>query len=463
MKTLYEDLLDRNAVAEVSAGKVLLSVRHLLHEVTSPVAFAAIRKKGGTIPYPELCLAVPDHNIPTSGVTDVAKIVDPDSRAQVQALYKNCADFGIEIYPMGHKHQGIVHMVGPETGFTRPGTVIVCGDSHTATHGAFGALAMGIGTSEVQHALETGTNQHGVLKTRLILVEGVLAEGAQAKDVILHIIAKLGADGGSGYAYEFGGSVIRSMSMEERMTVCNMAIEGGARVGLVGVDTKTLAWIERTPKFLNMPSTMQEAALKDFATFVSSEDATFDDVVTFHAEDIVPMVTWGTSPEQASPVSGSIPALSELSADKRQFAKEALEYMELQPGQPIADIPLQHVFIGSCTNGRLSDLQAAAEVLKGKKVAEHISAVLVPGSAIVIAQAEADGTLEIFREAGFDVRTAGCSSCLAMNEDKIPANEHCGSTSNRNFKGRQGPGARTHLISPVVAAASAVAGYITAP
>ena len=458
---LYRELVRRNTVKMLGSGVALIYIkRHLIHDVTSPIGFDEIHESGGFVRRPELCLAVPDHNIPTVGTPD--SIADVYSRIQVEALTANTKRWGIEMYPMGNRRQGIVHIVGPETGFTLPGTSLICGDSHTGTHGAFATLAFGVGTSEVRHGMETTTLPHPLLKTRHIVLKGKMRADAAAKDAIIHIIRQLGAGGGKGYAYEYSGEAISAMSMSERMTICNMTIEGGARIGLMGVDQTTLNWVSRTPKFTALSKSVQQDALAFFQTLRSAPDARFDDVVVIDASLVEPMVTWGTSPDQSVPISdGRIPFLVELPLKSHPDAIKSLEYMGLEEGMPISNIPISHVFIGSCTNGRREDFHKVRDVVQGKKVASHITAWAVPGSGIVAEQLEADGTFGVLRAAGFHVRNPGCSACLAMNDDKIPAGRHCVSTSNRNFENRQGPGARTHLVSPVVAAKTAIHGFIT--
>lgn len=462
-KTLYDKLWDQHVVKQRDDGTALIYIdRQLLHEVTSPQAFEGLRLAGRKPWRLDANLATPDHNVSTDKAereAGIAGIQDPVSRIQVKTLDENCDDFGITQFKMNDIRQGIVHVVGPEQGATLPGMTVVCGDSHTATHGAFAALAHGIGTSEVEHVMATQCLIQRKMKNLLIKVEGTLGKGVTGKDVVLHIIGVIGTAGGNGTAMEFGGSAIRSLSMEARMTMCNMAIEAGARVGLVGFDEKTADYVKGrpyAPKGENW-----ELALAAWQDLVSDADAKFDKVVEIRAEDIKPQVSWGTSPEMVVSIEATVPTLEDAADDvQRSGFKRAYEYMGLTPGQKITDIKLDRVFIGSCTNSRIEDLRAAAEVAKGRKVAASIKqALVVPGSGLVKAQAEKEGLDKIFLAAGFEWREPGCSMCLAMNADKLGNGEHCASTSNRNFEGRQGYGGRTHLVSPAMAAAAAIAGH----
>ncbi|MBR9829666.1 MAG: 3-isopropylmalate dehydratase large subunit [Oceanospirillales bacterium] len=460
-KTLYDKLWDAHLVRQNEDGSALIYIdRQILHEVTSPQAFEGLRLAGRKPWRIDANLATPDHNVPTTERSaGVDEIVDPVSRIQVKTLDANCDEFGIVEFKMNDHRQGIVHVVGPEQGMTLPGTTVVCGDSHTSTHGAFGALAHGIGTSEVEHVLATQCLIAKKMKNMLVRVDGKLGAGVTAKDVVLHIIGVIGTAGGTGYAIEFGGSAIRSISMEGRMTICNMAIEAGARVGLVAVDDTTIEYFHGRP--FSPQADQWDAAAAAWKTLVSDDDATFDAVVEIKAEDIQPQVTWGTSPEMVASVSARVPnPANEADAGKADGIRRALQYMGLEAEQKITDIQLDRVFIGSCTNSRIEDLRAAAEVVKGRKVAATIKqALVVPGSGLVKAQAEAEGLDKIFIEAGLEWREPGCSMCLAMNPDKLGQGEHCASTSNRNFEGRQGFGGRTHLVSPAMAAAAAVTGH----
>jgi len=460
-KTLYDKLWDAHLVRQNEDGSALIYIdRQILHEVTSPQAFEGLRLAGRKPWRIDANLATPDHNVPTTQRDGgVDQIVDPVSRIQVKTLDANCDEFGITEFKMNDQRQGIVHVVGPEQGMTLPGTTVVCGDSHTSTHGAFGALAHGIGTSEVEHVLATQCLIAKKMKNMLVRVDGELGAGVTAKDVVLHIIGVIGTAGGTGYAIEFGGSAIRSISMEGRMTICNMAIEAGARVGLVAVDDTTIEYFRGRP-FSPKPD-QWDAAVAAWKQLVSDEDAHFDTVVEIKAEEVQPQVTWGTSPEMVAPVSALVPnPEAESDPVKADGIRRALKYMGLQADQKITDIQLDRVFIGSCTNSRIEDLRAAAEVVKGRKVAANIKqALVVPGSGLVKAQAEAEGLDKIFIEAGLEWREPGCSMCLAMNPDKLGQGEHCASTSNRNFEGRQGFGGRTHLVSPAMAAAAAVTGH----
>ncbi len=460
-QTLYDKLFASHLVRSNEDGSSLIYIdRQLLHEVTSPQAFEGLRMAGRKPWRIDANLATPDHNVPTTQRSGgVSEIADPVSKIQVITLDENCDDFGILEFKMNDVRQGIVHVVGPEQGATLPGTTVVCGDSHTATHGAFGALAHGIGTSEVEHVLATQCLITKKMKNMLVRVDGQLGAGVTAKDIVLHVIGKIGTAGGIGYAIEFGGEAIQALSMDGRMTICNMAIEAGARVGLVAVDQTTIDYVEGRP--FAPKGAQWDAAVSAWRDLVSDADAVFDTVVEIKAADIEPQVTWGTSPEMVVGVNAQVPnPANETDPVKIEGMKRALEYMGLQAGQAISDIHLDRVFIGSCTNSRIEDLRAAAEVVKGRKVAATIKqALVVPGSGLVKAQAEQEGLDQIFIDAGLEWREPGCSMCLAMNPDKLGAGEHCASTSNRNFEGRQGFGGRTHLVSPAMAAAAAVAGH----
>lgn len=458
-KTLYDKIWDAHLVHEAEDGTSLIYIdRHLVHEVTSPQAFEGLRMAGRTVRKPENTIAVPDHNVPTTP-DRVSGIKNEESRIQVEALDKNAKDFGINYYPVNDVRQGIVHIVGPEQGWTLPGMTVVCGDSHTATHGAFGALAHGIGTSEVEHVLATQTLIQSKSKNMKVEITGQLRPGVTAKDITLSVIGETGTAGGTGYVIEYCGEAIRSLSMEGRMTVCNMAIEGGARAGLIAPDETTFEYIKGRP---HAPKAAQwEAAMAWWKTLYSDDDAHWDKVITIKGEDIAPVVTWGTSPEDVLPITDDVPNPSDFEGGKVDAAKRALEYMGLQAGQKLSDIEIDTVFIGSCTNGRIEDLRAAAEILKGKKIKNGLRAMVVPGSGLVRAQAEDEGLADIFKDAGFEWRLAGCSMCLAMNPDQLSPGERCAATSNRNFEGRQGRGGRTHLMSPQMAAAAAITGKLT--
>ncbi len=458
-KTLYDKIWDAHVAHTSEDGTCLLYIdRHLVHEVTSPQAFEGLRMANRTVRAPEKTIAVPDHNVPTT--LDRAKGIDnEESRIQVEALDKNAKDFGIHYYPVSDVRQGIVHIVGPEQGWTLPGMTVVCGDSHTATHGAFGALAHGIGTSEVEHVLATQTLIQKKSKNMKVEITGQLRPGVTAKDITLSVIGETGTAGGTGYVIEYCGQAIRDLSMEGRMTVCNMAIEGGARAGLIAPDEKTFEYCKgraHAPK-----GAAWEAALAYWKTLFSDDGAHFDKVVTIKGEDIAPVVTWGTSPEDVLPITASVPAPSDFHGGKVDAVARSLEYMGLNSGTPLSEVEIDTVFIGSCTNGRIEDLRAAAEILKGKKIKDGIRAMVVPGSGLVRAQAEEEGLADIFLQAGFEWRLAGCSMCLAMNPDQLAPGERCAATSNRNFEGRQGRGGRTHLMSPAMAAAAAVTGKLT--
>ena len=462
-KTLYDKIWDTHLVSEREDGTALIYIdRHLIHEVTSPQAFEGLRLAGRKPWRADANFATPDHNIPTTTEEreqGLEGIKDPVSKIQVRTLGDNCAEFGIFELKMTDDRQGIVHVVGPEQGATLPGMAIVCGDSHTSTHGALGALAHGIGTSEVEHVLATQCLMQKKAKNMLVRVDGQLKSGCTAKDIVLAIIGKIGTAGGTGFTIEFGGEAIKALSVEGRMTVCNMAIEAGARAGLIAVDEKTLDYIKGRP--FAPSAELWEQASKSWRGLVSDVDATFDEVVLLEADDIEPQVTWGTSPEMVAPISGNVPdPAQELDSTKRGNIQQALEYMGLQGGTAIKDIKLDCIFIGSCTNSRIEDLRAAADVVKGKKVASSVDvAMVVPGSGLVKRQAEAEGLDKIFIEAGLEWREPGCSMCLAMNADQLGEGKHCASTSNRNFEGRQGFGGRTHLVSPAMAAAAAIAGH----
>jgi 3-isopropylmalate/(R)-2-methylmalate dehydratase large subunit len=457
-QTLFDKIWNAHLVHEAAGESSILYIdRHLVHEVTSPQAFEGLRTTGRKVRRPEKTLAVADHNVPT---VDRAKgIADPESAAQIATLERNTAEFGVEYLAMDDIRQGVVHIVGPEQGFTLPGTTIVCGDSHTSTHGAFGALAFGIGTSEVEHVLATQTLLAPKSKNMRVLVNGTLPLGVTAKDLALAIIAKIGTAGGTGHVIEFAGEAVRALSMEGRMTLCNMTIEGGARAGLVAPDDTTFAYIAGRPRAPKGASF--EAAVATWRQLTTDPDAHFDAEIVLDAKDIAPMVTWGTSPEQALPVTASVPDPAAMADPaKKSGAERALAYMDLKPGTPLTEVKVDRVFIGSCTNGRIEDLRAAAAIAKGRKVAAHVSAMVVPGSGLVKHQAEQEGLDQIFLAAGFEWREPGCSMCLAMNADRLEPGERCASTSNRNFEGRQGRGGRTHLMSPAMAAAAAVAGNL---
>ncbi|RVU03536.1 3-isopropylmalate dehydratase large subunit [Novosphingobium umbonatum] len=465
-KTLYEKIWDAHVVERREDGTCLIWIdRHLVHEVTSPQAFEALRVSGRKVRRPDLTLAVPDHNLPTTARRDAAggriPIADPQSAQQLEMLEKNAPAFGIRYIGDADREQGIVHVVGPEQGFSLPGATIVCGDSHTASHGGLGALAFGIGTSEVEHVLATQTLLLKQSKTMEVRVEGELGAGVTAKDVVLHICGVLGASGGTGYVIEYTGSAIRSLSIEGRLTISNMAIEHGARAGLCAPDDKTIAYVKGRP--YAPKGADWDKAVAWWKSLATDAGATYDKVVVIDAADIQPTVTWGTSPEDTVAIGGVVPA-PESFADpsKQEAARKSLDYMGLTPGQKLSDVEVQNVFIGSCTNSRIEDMRAAAAVVKGRKKADNVRwAIVVPGSGLVKEQAEAEGLDKIFIEAGIEWREPGCSACLAMNPDKVPAGERCASTSNRNFVGRQGPGARTHLVSPAMAAAAAVTGKLT--
>jgi len=458
-KTLFDKIWDAHVVHRQDDGTCLIYIdRHLVHEVTSPQAFEGLRTAGRSVRAPNRTLAVADHNVPTTDRS--AGIADEESRIQVEVLATNAAEFGVPYFAMEDIRQGIVHVIGPEQGFTQPGMTIVCGDSHTATHGAFGALAFGIGTSEVEHVLATQTLIQKPAKNMRITVDGDLAPGVTAKDIILAIIGKIGTAGGTGHVIEFGGSAIRGLSMEGRMTICNMAIEGGARAGMIAPDEKTFAYLEGRP--MAPQGDMWQKAVDYWRTLPSDADARYDTEIVLPASEIAPTVTWGTSPEDALAITAAVPdPEKEKDQVKRAKIERAIDYMGLKPGQKLTDVKIDTVFIGSCTNSRIEDLRAAAGIADGRKVAEGIRAMVVPGSGLVKEQAEAEGLDKVFVAAGFEWREPGCSMCLAMNADKLAEGERCASTSNRNFEGRQGRGGRTHLVSPEMATAAALTGYLT--
>jgi 3-isopropylmalate/(R)-2-methylmalate dehydratase large subunit len=458
-QTLYDKIWNEHIVHQQDDGTTLLYVdRHLIHEVTSPQAFEGLRLANRKVRKPNLTLAVADHNVPT---TDRSKgIVDKESEIQVETLEKNCKEFGIKIFDMKDKRQGIVHIIGPEQGFTQPGTVIVCGDSHTATHGAFGALAFGIGTSEVEHVLATQTLLQKKSKNFRIKVTGKLMNGVTSKDVILQTIGKIGTAGGTGMVIEYAGAVIENLNIEQRMTICNMSIEAGARAGLIAPDEKTIEYLKDKP--MSPKNQNWDKAVEYWSKLKSENDAKFDKEMEIKGDDISPMVTWGTSPQDVVSITGVVPDPErEKDKDKKISMNRSLNYMGLKPNTKISDIKIDRIFIGSCTNGRIGDLRDAAKIIKGRKIAQHVNAMVVPGSGLVKQQAEEEGIDKIFKEAGFDWREPGCSMCLAMNADKLNPQERCASTSNRNFEGRQGRGGRTHLVSPAMAAAAAIDGHLT--
>ncbi len=456
--TIYDKIWNEHLVHQQSDGTSLLFVdRHLIHEVTSPQAFEGLRNSNRKVRQPKLTLAVADHNVPTS---DRSKgISDKESKLQVDTLEKNCKEFGVQLFGMNDKRQGIVHIIGPEQGFTQPGTIIVCGDSHTATHGAFGSLAFGIGTSEVEHVLATQTLVQKKSKNFRINVNGKLAVGVTSKDVILQIIGKIGTAGGTGYVIEYAGNVISSLSVEQRMTICNMTIEGGARAGLIQPDEKIFKYLKDKP--MSPKKDKWDKALGYWESLKTDSDAAFDKEISLDGKDILPMVTWGTSPQDVVSIDGKVPnPKNEKNEDRKNSIERSLKYMGLQPDTAIKEIKIDKVFIGSCTNGRIEDLRDAAKILKDRKVANHVYAMVVPGSGLVKEQAEQEGLDKIFKDSGFDWREPGCSMCLAMNADKLKPEESCASTSNRNFEGRQGRGGRTHLVSPAMAAAAAISGTL---
>ena len=458
-KTLFEKIWENHVVYQQDDGVCLLHIdRHLLHEVTSPQAFEGLRQAGRPLLRPDATLAVPDHNVSTvrSGSGDV----DPQSAIQLHVLMENCEAYGVPVIPLEDARQGIVHIVGPEQGFTQPGTTIVCGDSHTSTHGAFGALAFGIGTSEVEHVMATQTLYQRPAKSMRITLEGEVPLGVTAKDLALAITGKIGTAGGTGYVIEYAGEPIRNLSMEGRMTLCNMTIEGGARTGLIAPDEKTFDYLRGRPM---APSEVYwNQAVTYWESLHSDVGAQYEKEVTLNVDEIEPQVTWGTSPEDVLPISGAVPSPDQApNAIKAEAIARALVYMGLEPHMKLAEILIDTAFIGSCTNGRIEDLRAVAAVAKGRKVADHVRALIVPGSGLVKRQAEAEGLHQIFLDAGFEWRDPGCSMCIAMNEDRLKAGDRCASTSNRNFEDRQGPGGRTHLMSPAMAAAAAIAGHLT--
>jgi 3-isopropylmalate/(R)-2-methylmalate dehydratase large subunit len=460
-RTLAEKVWDAHVVRSAEGEPDLLYIDlHLVHEVTSPQAFDGLRAAGRPVRRPDLTIATEDHNVPT---TDIDKpIADPVSRAQVDALRHNCKEFGVPLYALGDVDQGIVHVVGPQLGLTQPGMTVVCGDSHTSTHGAFGALAFGIGTSEVEHVLATQTLPLKRFKTMAITVDGELPDGVTAKDLVLAVIARIGTGGGQGYVLEYRGSAIRGLSVEARMTVCNMSIEAGARAGMIAPDDTTFDYLKGRP---HAPVGAEwDAAVEYWRSLVTDDDAVFDHEVVIDATTLAPFVTWGTNPAQGLPLSGSVPDPASIAdPDEASAARRALEYMDLTAGTPLRDIRVDTVFVGSCTNGRIEDLRAVAEVLRGRKVADGVRMLVVPGSVRVRLAAQAEGLDKVFEESGAEWRQAGCSMCLGMNPDTLAPGERSASTSNRNFEGRQGPGGRTHLVSPQVAAATAVSGHLAAP
>jgi len=459
-KTLYDKIWDAHLVSEQDGEAILYIDLHLIHEVTTPQAFAGLRANRRKVRRPDRTLAVADHNIPTEGQgLGVSAVADEEARLQLATLERNVADHGIEFFPMGDIRNGIVHVVGPEQGRTQPGMTIVCGDSHTSTHGAFGALAHGIGTSEVEHVLATQTLRQKKAKNMRVVIEGTPAPGVGAKDFALAVIGEIGTAGGTGYVIEYAGEAVRALSMEGRMTLCNLTIEGGARAGLVAPDETTFDYLRGRPSAPKGGA--WDIALASWKTLFSDPDAVFDREVRIDASAIAPLVTWGTSPEDVVPVTGAAPSPEAFtSPDKRASVARALEYMGLEAGQPIASAKVDVVFIGSCTNSRIEDLRVAADIVRGRTVAPGVRAMVVPGSGLVKAQAEEEGLDEVFRAAGFDWREPGCSMCLGMNPDRLAPGERCASTSNRNFEGRQGRGGRTHLMSPAMAAAAALAGHI---
>ncbi len=457
-QTIYDKIWNEHLVHEQEDGTSLLFVdRHLIHEVTSPQAFEGLRNTKRRVRQPKLTLAVADHNVPT---TDRSKgISDEESKIQVDTLDANCKEFGVQLFGMNDKRQGIVHIIGPEQGFTQPGTIMVCGDSHAATHGAFGALAFGIGTSEVEHVLATQTLVQKKSKNFRINVNGQLSAGVTPKDVILQIIGKIGTAGGTGYVIEYAGNLISSLSVEQRMTICNMTIEGGARAGLIQPDQKIFDYLKNKP--MSPKNENWDKALEYWSQLKSDDDVSFDKEISLEAKEIKPMVTWGTSPQDVVTIDGKVPNPDqEVDPDKKNSIERSLKYMGLEPDTFVKDIKIDKVFIGSCTNGRIEDLREAAKILKDRKIASHVDAIVVPGSGLVKEQAEQEGLDKIFKNSGFEWREPGCSMCLAMNADKLKSGERCASTSNRNFEGRQGRGGRTHLVSPAMAAAAAISGNL---
>ncbi len=463
-RTLFEKIWDDHIVHTGDDGTCLIYIdRHLVHEVTSPQAFEGLRMTGRTVRRTENTLAVMDHNVPTTSRAETKErgIMQEDSRVQISALEKNCSEFGVQLFDLFDKRQGIVHIIGPEQGFTLPGMTIVCGDSHTSTHGAFGALAFGIGTSEVEHVLATQTLIQSPAKSMRITVNGALSTSVTAKDMALHIIGEIGTAGGTGYVIEYAGEAVRNLSMEGRMTICNMSIEAGARAGMVAPDETTFAYIKGRP--MAPQEGNWDKAVAYWKTLPSDDGSTYDKEVAIEASNIVPTVTWGTTPEDVAPITAQVPAPTDFDdPNKRQSVERMLDYMGLTPGTKLTDIPIDKVFIGSCTNGRIEDLRAVAKIVEGKKIADNIlEALIVPGSGLVKAQAEEEGIAEVLINAGFDWREPGCSMCLGMNPDQLEPGERCASTSNRNFEGRQGRGGRTHLMSPAMAAAAAITGRLT--
>ena len=457
---MFEKIWNSHLVHEQDGNSIIYIDRHLVHEVTSPQAFEGLRLAGRRVLHPEATFAVPDHNVPTENQDQ--PISDPISALQVETLRQNCREFGITLFDLGDERSGIVHVMGPEQGLTLPGSTIVCGDSHTSTHGAFGALAFGIGTSEVEHVLATQTLQQKKPKTMLVQVEGVLPETVTPKDIILAIIGKIGIAGGSGCVIEYAGETIRSMTMEGRMTLCNMTIEAGARAGMVAPDEKTFEHLKNRP-FAPRGDAF-DLAVNSWKKLPSDPDAEFDLKVNLNANDVLPQVTWGTNPGMVTDINSKVPDPENIQNPmERKSVEQALKYMDLKANLPIKDIIIDRVFIGSCTNSRIEDLRSVAEFVKGRQVNEHVSAMIVPGSGIIKRQAEEEGLDRIFTDAGFDWRQPGCSMCLAMNDDVLKPGERCASTSNRNFEGRQGKGGRTHLVSPLMAAAAAIAGHFTDP
>ena len=457
-QTIYDKIWNEHLVHQQEDGTSLLFVdRHLIHEVTSPQAFEGLRNTKRKVRQPKLTLAVADHNVPT---TDRSKgISDEESKIQVDTLDTNCKEFGVQLFGMNDKRQGIVHIIGPEQGFTQPGTIIVCGDSHAATHGAFGALAFGIGTSEVEHVLATQTLVQKKSKNFRINVNGQLSAGVTSKDVILQIIGKIGTAGGTGYVIEYAGNLISSLSVEQRMTICNMTIEGGARAGLIQPDQKVFDYLKNKP--MSPKNENWDKALEYWGQLKSDDDVSFDKEISLEAKEIKPMVTWGTSPQDVVTIDGKVPNPDqENDLDKKNSIERSLKYMGLEPDTSVKDIKIDKVFIGSCTNGRIEDLREAAKILKDRKIASHVGAIVVPGSGLVKEQAEQEGLDKIFKNSGFEWREPGCSMCLAMNADKLKPEERCASTSNRNFEGRQGRGGRTHLVSPAMAAVAAISGNL---
>ncbi|MGE4610052.1 MAG: 3-isopropylmalate dehydratase large subunit [Paracoccaceae bacterium] len=459
-KTLYDKIWDAHLISEDEDGTSLLYIdRHLVHEVTSPQAFEGLRAAGRKVHAPEKTIAVPDHNVPTTLDRVSGVVKNEESRIQLEALDKNARDFGVHYYPVDDVRQGVVHIIGPEQGWTLPGMTIVCGDSHTATHGAFGSLAHGIGTSEVEHVLATQTLIQSKSKNMKVEITGKLPAGVTAKDITMTVIGLTGTAGGTGYVIEYCGEAIRDLSMEGRMTVCNMAIEGGARAGLIAPDEKTFEYVNGRP---HAPKAgMWELAMESWKSLFTDEGAHFDKVLTIKGEDIAPAVTWGTSPEDVLPITGIVPSPDDFEGGKVEAVKRSLKYMGLTAGMKLTDIQIDTVFVGSCTNGRIEDFRAVADIVKGKKIKEGMRAIVVPGSGLVRAQAEEEGVAQILIDAGFEWRLAGCSMCLAMNPDKLDAGERCAATTNRNFEGRQGRGGRTHLVSPAMAAAAALTGHLT--